>query len=1246
MKRNNAFALILAVGLAAARLSSGPATAVPNTVETRSGAPFPKAATRSQASTGEYRDCTAYDPLPDNSPYPHDENKAAATSVINTFFAVDPAAPAGLWSTKTDLHYALALVPDPLHTNLSLTFDREMVAIQEAAQDDGYTYNSNWLPWALESQSFPLLVDQQEGSKLAQDREACPGILLFRGSKPASSASEPQDAYGSGLVVLVVGEQPTGGVNEDQWANAIHWLATNASQQKGNPRSRIFNLLGPSFSGSLVSLDRDLGAIYQNHSMDSPEFVSKFNSVSIMSGNVSACGPIQWFRKRLSGDLIAPGGISFRSFRENDELNIYRFFSYLLQQGGDASDTAILSEDETAYGSSATASPTGKSTNDAEDAGTPNSFPCEFPYPADNRPVWLYYPRDISGLRAAYQEQSIFRSPGPAGADHPYHAILHAGTKLNEDSADITDTIQTYSGQRAAIAQEAVMYGIVSYLRAHHTRYLVLRSTNPLDSLFLTRFFHRAYPEARIVTMGADLLFRREIDTTEFRGVLALSNYPLLPRNQHWSALVNNDLPERHAHRAFESQDMEGSYLAGRYLFGDPAVGDQLNHGSPPLPFMPLVPDFADPYWLHSPPDTPSKPPTWLEVVGVGGYWPLAVLNDHSTPPLTLKSLPAVHASPPSSIAQVGADPHVHYDQHQTQFSMSLPWNICAVLAVLLLIYQTYGVAYGTNRAATGLFAVFRTSSDPAQSVLLGMNSALAFLIPLVLLSTCLIPLNAGLLAFKQPLMWIACLSVCGGAYYLSAKLHSSQRDLAALFFWIVVMAGLTVMAIVFFNSVIRSSGSNGMALFYRASHVTSVVSPLLPTLLLLTGLYLWTWQAMAGNLMLSDGCPLLPKLGGNPPLWNELPSSYFRISDRMEQKITGVASPLSTPWTVMMLPLYIAAAAILLFWNDVPLLSLESHSFAICINLGLLFAFLLTSAEALRLFSTWLELRRLLTSLGRLRLRRTFARLNRVDFGSLWGMSGNVQRVQYLFFARQFDAARRLQARLGGYFPSLDDVLLCGRVFAEQYASKLDQGQIWEKEFKHPCRADDVKIRMVLNDAVAQVLNSILLPVWRTEENSLSIATRGPEDENLDKGADSMHLSDNPAVCDAEEFVCFHYISYIQNVLARMRTMVLSMGLLFVAVCFAISVYPFVPRTQISLWLIINLLCIGTSVIYVYAGLERDEILSYITDTMPGRLGGEFWFKTAAFFAGPLIGILTTQYPAIADSVLAWVQPGLDAIK
>jgi len=95
-----------------------------------------------------------------------------------------------------------------------------------------------------------------------------------------------------------------------------------------------------------------------------------------------------------------------------------------------------------------------------------------------------------------------------------------------------------------------------------------------------------------------------------------------------------------------------------------------------------------------------------------------------------------------------------------------------------------------------------------------------------------------------------------------------------------------------------------------------------------------------------------------------------------------------------------------------------------------------------------------------------------------------------------------------------------------------------------------------------------------------------------------------------------------------------------------AISFYPFVPRTETTVWMIINLALIGFAVAYVYANIERDAIMSYIANTQPGQLGTEFWLKMIAFLAAPIIGILTTQFPAITDSVLGWLQPGLDAIR
>jgi hypothetical protein len=59
---------------------------------------------------------------------------------------------------------------------------------------------------------------------------------------------------------------------------------------------------------------------------------------------------------------------------------------------------------------------------------------------------------------------------------------------------------------------------------------------------------------------------------------------------------------------------------------------------------------------------------------------------------------------------------------------------------------------------------------------------------------------------------------------------------------------------------------------------------------------------------------------------------------------------------------------------------------------------------------------------------------------------------------------------------------------------------------------------------------------------------------------------------------------------------------------------------------------------------MERDQVLSCIANTRPGRLGAEFWLKLSGFLVGPVIGILTTQFPSITDTVLEWLQPGLDA--
>jgi hypothetical protein len=101
---------------------------------------------------------------------------------------------------------------------------------------------------------------------------------------------------------------------------------------------------------------------------------------------------------------------------------------------------------------------------------------------------------------------------------------------LAEEAAEEGDTPPSYSTQQTALSQESQLFSDVNFMRAHHTQYIMLRATNPLDLLFLARFFHHAFPEGRVITVGSEILFTRELDSAEFRGSMALTNYPLLPQ--------------------------------------------------------------------------------------------------------------------------------------------------------------------------------------------------------------------------------------------------------------------------------------------------------------------------------------------------------------------------------------------------------------------------------------------------------------------------------------------------------------------------------------------------------------------------------------------------------------------------------------------------------------------------------------------------------------------------------------------
>jgi hypothetical protein len=185
--------------------------------------------------------------------------------VLGVFLAIDDAdtprpdscfeaPPAQPPPPKMDPKFVIATLPDPIHTHLALTFDRMAEVIQLAAQDEDYSYEASWLPWDDKGETYLRLADEDQAAYRKDLVEKQPGILVFRNNSPdqADSAKDPLLPYRNGLIVFVVGEDPTKGIHPEQFTNALAWIE-KLKGPKTQSRARTV-ILGATFSGSFPSL--------------------------------------------------------------------------------------------------------------------------------------------------------------------------------------------------------------------------------------------------------------------------------------------------------------------------------------------------------------------------------------------------------------------------------------------------------------------------------------------------------------------------------------------------------------------------------------------------------------------------------------------------------------------------------------------------------------------------------------------------------------------------------------------------------------------------------------------------------------------------------------------------------------------------------------------------------------------------------------------------------------------------------
>jgi len=640
-----------------------------------------------------------------------------------------------------------------------------------------------------------------------------------------------------------------------------------------------------------------------------------------------------------------------------------------------------------------------------------------------------------------------------------------------------------------------------------------------------------------------------------------------------------------------------------------------------------------------------------LTVVGHRQLWPLAVLNSHTLPQSSAKSVLKEASELKSSVMAIGGDPHP-MDRVPLEF-----W----ILLMLCLAWALLHFLWCACASISPLPASFREAHFAAiprwqHAALIGFGSSIIVAVAIVLAA------SSGLLygkldgriglfitGYVLTIAGLAC-SGCLANRNLPpmANVVFSNSNVRSSWKFALILSALMVLAffVLHLKLLFLLTRANQISVFWRSMHLVNGVSPLLPQMFLLVGMYLWFWFCLRGLALFGNDRPLLP---------NETELSVMPMfsEEQAARPVESLAHPLGASYfkrLAMIFPLVLVVCRVALggFW----LRTLGERSFGVYVFfwISLLIAVIFT--DTIQCWLAWRQLSMLLTYLDRLPLRRTLNSLQGLSWRSVWAMSGNVLAERYCLISRQTEALRHLGNQIDQGIPAstsiaehqvwvVDRIRSCQRKTIPELVAWFEALNNKPVQCVEPLR----KLQAEFASISACILSSILIPAWQRESDSLIFDHARSEDREGNGGP--VVSANVPAyVISAEEFVVLPYVGFIQNILGRIRSMVFGILCLFVASTLAVSSYPFDPLPLLgAIFLAVFILC-GTALVIIYAGMHRDATLSYITRTRAGELGFEFWRQLLTYGAGPLLGLMTTLFPSITDFIVSWLQPSTQLMK
>jgi hypothetical protein len=1147
-----------------------------------------------------------------------DDRADSPLAVLNEFLGRDKSGSAQTTPGRNyRVRFVVATLPDPVDSHFASLFDRGLEAIVSAMSDSGYDLDRWSLPWHIpgprELQAAWKTNNRGDleisaGPPTANDHRTQPGAVLFRKGEDL-------------LVLFLVGESPTRGLQKSaliQALNTIHGYDAMGSFETTVTRPTL-SILGPYFSGTAESLH----VVLSSQRLDRP--------VRVLSGSATSG------TNRSALGLSSPS--SYESTVHPDEAmaEVLRDFFRSIRVTP-SEEVALLVENGTSYG---------------------NGFGEAYPSGAASvlRPkLVMRFPLQISQIRSAHEKLDATRRES-ARLPAPRRAL-----EMSLEGPDAPrDALSPYDSRMTANAAELVLSNVFDTVRRQKIRYLGLVASDTRDVLFLARKAREYGADTHLFTFGVDILYQHPDVLPSLTGLLAVTTYPLLGPYQAWHD------PGRHRPRTFSGSSEEGIYNAMLFLIGEEKHA--LDYASPT--------ETADPPCDH-------RPPVWIVVNGHHGFWPVAV-----------KPVPDLRLMPAGADPTERADPWPALPIPNAARILFLAWSVGTGLFVF-----GHGCYRPSRSSSDGKCRTSAATGEPpgvgavrdrlraffaaceGESHILMNHAAMAELS--LVLATMEGALTALLIVWERTALliewerngdrdWpslllvgfvmIVGLPLTGAAAWMSARelcyLFRARRllkvgqvgaasdlgsttdvRLAFNFNFAILIAYAVVGALgayVTLRLVLRPP-QEAFLILSRSFDLASRVGPLMPLCLGMLVLALFAMGQVRRSILYEEQRFRAP--AGRPS------DSLVALFKPYATFTRLIRNPFTSP-----LPSLASIVGLVLFYSLFVgagwLESFDGPAWGILSTLLVLLCGWCVSWSVLEFCEIWRRLSALLRVLSWSPLADAFNRMPDGLARSQWRMWRSAPTLTALHVSVSY---LKTLVRLGR-LPEINArhplglVVISAQARADSiFATVLDGANRGSSS----TQSERKRLRTQLACA-AMGVSRLLERAWLSWPSKADIADKSDKSERDHETLNTVvwlrrQVPGPPDVFVriAEEYVAVRFVAFIHYAVAHMRN-VLSLALAgFVLLMTLVTCYPVQPlRPLVGIAWVLGLLGIG-AVVWTFVDMDRDVILSYIAKTKPGHVnfGLELATNLVVYGVVPLLTLLATQFPGLADGLLSVLAP------